>query len=200
MNSETNEALKIEVYKEMKTEFNHYLFEIQKLWNYKFLVIGAVISIAVFNNFLFPRTESSQPTMNADPERIANLESIIPIIGLLITPILALAIDLKTLELGLHVRVLSDNIRSAFPNQKEIQLYETNIWSSGEAKNRAIFTLINSVGTSIIILFSAYGLVIFLKPGWVLGVGIAGTILLLLPIIVGRMFYAPLFRDLSRQN
>jgi len=200
MNSETNEALKIEVYKEMKTEFNHYLFEIQKLWNYKFLVIGAVISIAVFNNFLFPRTESSQLTMNADPERIANLESIIPIIGLLITPILALAIDLKTLELGLHVRVLSDNIRSAFPNQKEIQLYETNIWSSGEAKNRAIFTLINSVGTSIIILFSSYGLVIFLKPGWALGVGIAGIILLLLPIIVGRIFYAPLFRNLSRQN
>ena len=75
--------LKSEAYKELKSEYKYYQFLIQRLWTYKFAVIGSVLAAAIFN------------------ERIVDLsndtELDLAIFGFLFIPILSFLIDLKAL-------------------------------------------------------------------------------------------------------
>src|SRR5829696_3525422 len=99
--------LRVEHFKALKEEHRQYLLQVQQLWLYKLSTLGVVIAAAVFR------------------EKIIGIEGIetksIVACGVAALPLLSFLIDWKALEVGLHVKVISQHIKEKFSDIPEIQ-------------------------------------------------------------------------------
>ena len=173
------ENIAIEIYKELKAESKEYLSLVQKLWTYKFVVVGAVLATAVLNKEL---------------KYIGNeLGMDVASFGLFLLPVLSLLIDLKTLEIGLHIRVISDFLSKNFNNESLITKWESHVWNNERARKRSKLTAITSLGTSIFILFACFAIIAFMYPALAIYLLLGGILLTLLPLYVYYKIYASLF-------
>lgn len=184
-----NIEFKLEAYKELRCEFKDYQLLTQKLWTYKFAVIGAVISIAVFNDKIMDNQQMEEITQH--------IGITIPLLGILILPLLSLMIDFKLLQLALHVKRISDFIAENFKDIPIIKAWEVASWSGNRAKMIGYIEVISSVGTSILILTSCFTLVGFTNPNLTLYLVIIGLILLVPTIIAVLLFYPQLWKTES---
>ena len=164
-----------EVYKELKAEYKQFNLLIHKLWSYKFAVVGSVITIAVFHEDIL----GIEKEIGFD----------IAIFGLLALPVISLLIDLKTFEIGLHIKVMSDFLSENFTDVPMVQAWEKYKWTNTTSKQRSIVNFISTVGTSILILIICFTMIGTMKREWIGYLIMGGIILTIIPILVGTIFY-----------
>lgn len=177
---------KKEIYKELRDEYKQLVLLDQKLWFYKFAVIGSVITIAVFH------------------EDILGIEKQIgidlTIYGFLALPAIALIIDLKGLEIGFHIKTISTFLEEHFEEVPQVSAWEQYKLNSTSFKKRNLINFISRVGTSILILIISFTIIGTLKSSWITFLILAGTILSLLPILVGSFFYSRLAKSTAKDT
>lgn len=102
--------LHLELYKHLKGESSTYIQEIPKIWVQKFILIGAVIAF-IFTNQSVPQTGSYLAAL-----------------GVTAIPVLALLLDAKILEFGLHSRLISRFVSETFRNDSVLARWEDLFW------------------------------------------------------------------------
>ena len=102
--------LKADLYKELKAEYSFHQSLVHKLWTYKFAVVGSVLMIAVFNNDIYEIKKGVGFDISS--------------FGLLLLPVLSLLIDFKVLEIGVHLKMISNFIITKYNEEPVILDYE----------------------------------------------------------------------------
>jgi hypothetical protein len=156
--------LRIEHFKALKEEHRQYLFHVQQLWLFKLSTLGAVIATAIFNNKIIEVSGLEKQTIIAW--------------GLISMPLLAFIIDLKVLEVGLHVKLISQHLKEKFSDSPEIHDWETKLWSGTQfSVARTRLTIIAALGISLLVLLVSLIIIYGLKPNWLPFLISAGVIL-----------------------
>jgi len=182
------DELLLEHYKSMRQEYMHLMLYNQKLWNYKLSALGAVIAITIFNEKLL-EIEKFNTEILLDPALIIS-------IGLLTLPVIALLIDLKTLEMAMQMKLISNHISQKYKSIEEIKEWEDGLWKveSIVSYTRTRLSLILYVGTSVVILILSFFTVGILQNDWILFLILLGGFLIALPIIGMFTFLPRLFK------
>lgn len=110
------DGLQIELYKSLKTEAASYHDKLQSLWLQKLTLSGAVAGF-----FL------AKPNVLSD----SSVTTAVMVSVILIT-LLAVVMDLKVVEYGAHVRVISDFIKNNFPEEPTVGKWEKALWGCDE--------------------------------------------------------------------
>lgn len=174
--------LKTEHYKALREEYRQYLYQVQQHWNFKLSAIGLIILTCVFNDKIQEKTGINADTIIA--------------IGFCVLPVLAFLIDLKTLEVGLHVKLISDHLKKHFSELPAMAEWEDNLWSKNKkAEWRTRLTVLSAVGTSSVILLASMLVVWHLKNDWLIWLVLAAVGLLILLFIMLRRVSRMLFID-----
>jgi len=169
--------LNIELYRQIKDEYKQYGFYIQTLTKMKFIAIASIISFFIIDKVNF---------INGNAELVA--------IGILLIPIVSFFLDLKILEVTLHIRSISKFLSEKFKDDSYIAEWENLVWSNNFiAMSRTYLTLFSSAGISFIILWASIFLVVkYLKQDWFNSL----TILGLLFTIIGILFTVVFFKKI----
>ena len=148
-----NEELNIELYNQLKEEYRQYGFYIQTLTKMKFIAISVIISFFIVNQVAFDLIKDNMELVS---------------IGILLIPIVSFFIDLKILEVTLHIRSISRFLGNKFTNSSYIAEWEKYVWSKNFiVMSRTYLTVFSSAGISFIILWSSLLLVgKYLMPEW----------------------------------
>jgi hypothetical protein len=165
------DELRIEHFKALKEEHRQYLLQVQQLWLYKISTLGVVIATAIFR------------------EKIISIDGIetksLVAYGIAALPLLSLLIDLKALEVGLHVKLISQHIKENFGDVAEIRDWEAKLWSGTKLSlYRTWLTVITALGTSFAVLIIAFLFIYTIKPEWLMYLIIASVVSLLAVIVI----------------
>lgn len=175
--------LRVEQFKGLKEEYRQYLFYIQQLWRYKFVTLGLVMSAAVLNEKIIG---------NIDKDDNARM---IAAVGFALMTAISMIIDMKTLEIGLHVRFISDFIRTHYIDVPEIHLWEKTVWSGSRlSRYRTLITLWGAIGTTLAVMLASLLICMRLMPewkGWWITLAVVGFVTLL---IFGMVFIPRLLK------
>jgi len=147
--------LRVEHFKALKEEHRQYLLQVQQLWLYKLSTLGVIIAAAIFNDKIVSINGIETKTVVA--------------LGIFSLPVLSFLIDLKVLEVGLHVKFISQHLKENFSDIAEIQDWEAKLWSGTKFSSlRTVLTIISAVGTSFSILVISFLFVYTIKPEWLI--------------------------------
>jgi|GEM_PF-6193518 len=148
-----NEELNIEFYKQIKEEYRQYGFYVQTLTKMKFAAIASVITFFIVNKLALG-------FIAGEIELVA--------IGILLIPVVSFFLDLKILEVTLHIRSISKFLSEKYSRDSFIGEWEDLIWSKSFITiSRTYLTIFSSVGISFIILWTSIFLVaVYLKHDW----------------------------------
>lgn len=172
--------LKTEHYKALREEYRQYLNQVQQHWNFKLSAIGVIILTCVFNEKIQEKTGFDTDTIIA--------------IGFCVLPVLAFLIDLKTLEVGLHVKLISDHFRKHFSEIPAMADWEENLWGKNEMAGwRTRLTILSAVGTSAVILLVSLLVVWHLKNDWLPWLILAAVVLLFFLLLMLKRVKRRLF-------
>ena len=178
--------LKADLFKELKAEYSFHQSLVHKLWTYKFAVIGSVLMIAVFNDNIYGIKEEVGFDISS--------------FGLLLLPVLSLLIDFKVLEIGVHLKMISNFIIIKFNEEPVILDWEKYSYHSKISKLRNNMTLITYGGTSLFILIACFLMVVYRNPEWLIAL-IGSSVFLLTISIIGLIkLYFPLYLDDNSAN
>jgi hypothetical protein len=126
--------LQAELYKHLKGESSTYIQEIPKIWLQKLILIGGIIAF-IFTNRIIPEAASHLIAL-----------------GVAVIPIVALLLDAKILEFGLHSRLISRYISDTFQNESALVGWEEFFWGiKGPAERDLWLARIRSFTTVIIV-------------------------------------------------
>jgi hypothetical protein len=125
--------LRVEMYKQLKGESSTYIQEIPKIWLQKFILIGGMIAF-IFTNQNIPQAGSYLVTL-----------------GVAAIPILALLLDAKILEFGLHSRLISRFLSDTFQNDTAIVRWEELFWGIKGLQQDLLLARVRSFTTVIIV-------------------------------------------------
>jgi hypothetical protein len=125
--------LQVELYKHLKGESSVYIQEIPKIWLQKFFLIGAIIAF-IFTN-----------------QNIPQAGSYLIALGVAAIPIVALLLDAKILEFGLHSRLISRFLSDTFQNDMALLRWEELFWGIKGAERDLWLARVRSFTTVIII-------------------------------------------------
>jgi hypothetical protein len=146
------DELRIEHYKALKEEHRQYLFHVQQLWTYKLSALGVIIVAAILNDKII--------TINGvNTQLIAS-------VGVISLPVLSFLIDLKALEVGLHVKLISRHLQRNFSDIPEIKKWEEGLWSSNYSRNRTFLTVFAALGTSLVVLGISAWMIYKINRDW----------------------------------
>ncbi len=161
--------LQTEHYKALREEYRHYLAHVQQLWNFKLSAMGAIVLACVFNDKIQQLTGTTTEFIIA--------------VGFCVLPLLALLIDLKALEAGLHVKLISDHLKKHYSDEPAMADWENMVWNKTPLSRwRTRLTVFSATGTSAVILVASAIVVCTLQPGWFYPV-VAVTVLLLVLLL-----------------
>ncbi len=148
-----SDELNKELYTQLKDEYKQYGFYVQTLTKMKFIAISALISFFIVNQVAFDLIKDNMELVS---------------IGILLIPIVSFFIDLKILEVTLHIRSISLFLADKFSNNSFIGEWEKHVWSKNFIViSRTYLTLFSSAGISFIILWSSLILVgFYLTTEW----------------------------------
>ena len=143
--------LRLEHYKSRKTEYQNLMNQIQSLWTYKLSTLGAVIAITIFNDKLIGTDVYAQ--------NLGLSGDLIVAIGLLALPVLSLVIDLKVVEIIVHLKLISNHLTNNYSDVKEVVAWTNALWD-GDWKSisftRTFLSMVLFVGMSVIILLLSF--------------------------------------------
>lgn len=118
------EEFSLELYRSLRAEAAGYIERIPGLWWQKFILVGGTVAFVFMEDVKLDRLSSGYSTW-----------AVIAAICLL--PVLAVLVDARTLEYGLHARVISIFVAQHFRDPQVLALWEHTMWSS-----RGIFSLV----------------------------------------------------------
>jgi hypothetical protein len=175
------EELNLEFYKQLKEEYRQYGFYIQSLTNMKFVAIAGIISIFIANEKLIEILKESRSIAS---------------IGILLIPLTAFFIDLKVLEITLHVRFISKFLSEKYA-QTNISDWERLVWSKQFMPlSRTYLTLFTSTGISFVILWTSLFLVgRFFSPIWATHCLVGGIIFSIAGILFTTQFFKKIWES-----
>ena len=174
-----------ELYKHLKSESSIYIQEIPKIWLQKLVLIGGIIA------FIF--------TDRIIPEAASHLMAL----GVAVIPIVALLLDAKILEFGLHSRLVSRYISDTFKSDSALAGWEELFWGIKGPERDLWLARIRSFTTVIIVVVPTCVLIILsaavldqLYPmtfPWFLSIGaVVCIIYLLLSIYIWKLIWPKL--------
>lgn len=134
--------LRVELYKHLKGESSTYIQEIPKIWLQKFVLTGAVIAFVLTNQNL--------------PQAASHLIAL----GVAAIPVLALLLDAKILEFGLHSRLISRFVSDTFRNDPAVAGWEELFWGIKGPKGDLWLARVRSFTTVIIVVVPTCVLII----------------------------------------
>jgi hypothetical protein len=135
-------GLQAELYKHLKGESSTYIQEIPKIWLQKFLLIGGIIAF-IFTN-----------------QNIPQAASYLIALGVAAIPILALLLDAKILEFGLHSRLISRFVSETFQNDAALVGWEELFWGIKGPERDLRLARVRSFTTVIIVVVPTCVLII----------------------------------------
>jgi hypothetical protein len=164
--------LTVELYKSLRSEIVSYVEKVPALWFQKFLLVGAAIAFLVGN-------EQVKVLAGGHP-------TLVLILATLAFPILAVLLDAKISEYGLHSRAISLFIQRRFPDPAVLADWEACLWGDrGEeeivsiVKLRSLMTVVVTVAPTMVILVLSgvvMDLILGTTPGYSWGgVGVAAV-------------------------
>ena len=143
---------------------------------YKLSAFGAAIATAVFNDKI----------INA---RGLNTISII-CIGVGCLPFLSFLIDMKALEVAMHVKLISRHLQENFTDVAEIEKWEKGLWTKADSRFRTKLTIGSAFISSLLICALSTGIVYILKPAWTIYIiGACVLPLLVILLVAGKKFF-----------
>jgi hypothetical protein len=125
--------LHIELYKNLKQESAAYIEKVPAVWLQKFILIGGIIA------FIF--TEKNVPRENLD----------LITLGVVAIPALALLLDAKILEYGLHARLISRFISDTFRYDGTLSGWEELFWGISGPSKDLVLARIRSLTTVVVV-------------------------------------------------
>ncbi|HYX72585.1 MAG TPA: hypothetical protein VE732_07425 [Nitrososphaera sp.] len=134
--------LHLELYKHLKGESSIYIQEIPKIWIQKFILIGGIIAF-IFTN-----------------QNIPQAGSYLTALGIAAIPVLALLLDAKILEFGLHSRLISRFVSDTFKNDSALARWEELFWGLKGPKRDLMLARVRSFTTVIIVIVPTCVLII----------------------------------------
>jgi hypothetical protein len=112
--------LQDDLYKCLVDESRTYREKVSSIWLHKFTMLGAIIAFAAI------RTEAQ----SQNPELIAA--------AILSLPLIAILLDVKLAEFGIHARVIDDFIIQNFSDPPVISAWEKTKWGSPHTLDRGL--------------------------------------------------------------
>jgi hypothetical protein len=134
--------LQAELYKHLKGESSIYIQEIPKIWLQKLILIGGITAF-IFTNRIIPEAASYLVAL-----------------GVAVIPIVALLLDAKILEFGLHSRLISRYISDTFQNDSALAGWEELFWGIKGPERDLWLARIRSFTTVIIVVVPTCVLII----------------------------------------
>lgn len=134
--------LRVELYKQLKAESSTYIQEIPKIWLQKFILIGGIIAF-IFTN-----------------QNIPQAGSYLIALGVAAIPVLALLLDAKILEFGLHSRLISRFVSDSFRDDAAIVCWEELFWGIKGPHQDLLLARVRSFTTVIIVVVPTCVLII----------------------------------------
>ncbi len=169
----------LELYKNLRAEVVTYMSRVPGLWLQKFLLVGGVIAFSLAGD------------IGADYKRLSFIG------GLSVIPILAVLLDAKMLEYGLHARAISLFIAERYTSPVVIPEWERLLWGEGQeglprrlTRVRSFVTLLVTVAPTIAIIVLSGALLESMseiKYASILSVALGGAYLIGSVIIWGVM-------------
>jgi hypothetical protein len=129
--SKAESVIRLELYKSLRSEVAGYVEKVPGLWLQKFLLVGAVIAFLVTNH---DKLKDSGDLL------IASVLSI---------PILAVLLDAKIVEYGLHARAISMFIRNSFDNSEAAD-WESTLWGDKGPEDIVSLVRLRSITTVVV--------------------------------------------------
>jgi|HubBroStandDraft_5_1064220.scaffolds.fasta_scaffold74891_2 hypothetical protein len=131
--------LEDDLYRSLVEESKLYREKVSTIWLQKFTTLGAIITFAA--------TRSEAASKN--PE--SNLAHLIAV-AILSLPVVAVLLDIKLGEFGIHARVIDNFIIRRFPNPPVLAEWERTKWGddAGPDHNLILFRSISTVASTMI--------------------------------------------------
>jgi hypothetical protein len=136
---------RLELYKSLRAEVAGYVEKIPGLWLQKFILVGAVIAFLVTNH---DKLKGSGGLLTA---------------SILSIPVLAVLLDAKIVEYGLHARAMSMFIRSSFRDSPVLGEWESALW--GEAGGKAIQSMVRLRSVTTVVVTAIPTIVLVILSG-----------------------------------
>lgn len=111
------EDLSLELYKSLRAEGAGYIERIPGLWWQKFILVGVTVAFVFKNDAQLDDLSGGQSAW-------------VVIAAICLLPVLAVLVDARTLEYGLHARVISIFVARHFRDPQVLALWEHTMWSS----------------------------------------------------------------------
>jgi len=147
-----NVGFTLELYKILRSEATSYVEKVPGLWLQKFVLVGSVIA------FLIARNEDVAKISSGNRIIIAAISSV---------PILAMLLDAKILEYGLHARSISQFIKVNFPDPPILAKWESSLW--GDEGDQQVINLVRLRSLTTVIVTAAPTAILILLSGLVIG-------------------------------
>ncbi|HVG19287.1 MAG TPA: hypothetical protein VNI02_09545 [Blastocatellia bacterium] len=136
------DILQLELYKNLKQESAAYIEKVPALWLQKFILIGGIIA------FIF--TEKNVPRENLD----------LLTLGVAAIPALALLLDAKILEYGLHARLISRFVSDTFRHDGVLSGWEELFWGISGPSKDLVLARIRSLTTVVVVVLPSCVIII----------------------------------------
>lgn len=158
-----------ELYKNLKEEFKEYSLHLQSVWKFKFLTMGAIISFLITNQKIMDLIKGSEEYF---------------IWSLLVLPLLSFFLDLKILEISLHLRQISEFIIKEFSSFQKVKRWEELAWSDEFlVLFRRRLTILSTIATSLTSLIVTLIIIVINKQEYILTAVIIGIIGITLSVL-----------------
>lgn len=148
---DNNVGYTLELYKSLRGEVTSYVEKVPGLWLQKFVLVGSVIAFLIGKNEDIARVSSGNRIM------IAAISSV---------PILAMLLDAKILEYGLHARAISQFIKANFPDPPILAKWESSLW--GDEGDKEVINLVRFRSLTTVIVTAAPTAILILLSGLVI--------------------------------
>jgi hypothetical protein len=172
----------MELFKHLKGESSIFVQEIPKVWLQKFVLIGGVLFFILTN------------------QNIPNVGSSLVAFGVIAIPVLALLLDAKILEFGLHSRLISRFLSDTFEDDAAVKGWEELLWGIKGPGRDLLIARIRSFTTVIVAVVPTCVIIILSSaildrvypmetPAFVIGGGIICLAYLLFSVYIWRLVW-----------
>lgn len=148
---DNNPEFTLELYKSLRSEVTSYVEKVPGLWLQKFVLVGSVIA------FLIGKGENIARVSSGNSIMIAAIASV---------PILAMLLDAKILEYGLHARAISRFITTNFPDPSVLAKWESSLW--GDEGDEEVISLVRFRSLTTVVVTAAPTAILILLSGLVI--------------------------------
>ena len=125
--------VQLELYKHLKGESSTYIQEIPKIWLQKFILTGGVIAFILTH------------------QDVPQAASYLTALGVAAIPLLALMLDAKIMEFGLHSRLISRFVSDTFRSESVLTRWEELFWGLGGPEHDLRIARLRSLTTVLVV-------------------------------------------------